>query len=262
MPLLYGRQLTDADVESGGAVGLVSQEAARRYFGGGTEALGRRLTVRARGLAREVQVVGVTGDARDLEPERGMPPRVWVPLSAPVNVGFVVRAAGDASASAPAVRQAVRDAAPAVPIEGLETYDRAIARRGGSDRVIMGMLTSFALAALLFAATGLYGTVAYSASQRLAEFGTRLALGAQVWDVAWLVMGQAFRLLGAGLVLGLGGGLAAATAMRSLWYGVTPLDPFNIAAVVSLLGVVTVVASLLPALRATRVDVVNVLRSD
>ena len=185
-----------------------------------------------------------------------------MPLSAPVNVGFVVRAAGDASASAPAVRQAVRDAAAAVPIEGLETYDRAIARRGGSDRVIMGLLTSFALAALLFAATGLYGTVAYSASQRLAEFGPRLALGAQVWDVAWLVMGQAFRLLGAGLVLGLGGGLAAATAMRSLWYGVTPLDPFNIAAVVSLLGVVTVVASLLPALRATRVDVVKVLRSE
>jgi putative ABC transport system permease protein len=262
VPLLSGRPMTDSDVDRDAAVALVSQEAARRYFGQGSEALGRRVTIRGRGVAREYQIVGVTGDARNLDPERGMPPRVWIPMSAPTNVGFVVRAATDVAAITPAVRQTVRDVVPGVPIEGLESYDQAIARRGGSDRVIMGMLTSFAFVALLFAATGLYGTVAYSASQRRAEFGTRFALGAQVRDVAWLVMGQAFRLLGVGLVLGLGGGLAAASAMASLWYGVTPLDPFNIAAVVTLLALVTVVASLLPALRATRVDVVTVLRSE
>ncbi len=262
VPVLDGRGLTDADVHADASVALASREAARRYFGGNAEALGRRVTIRSRGLAREFQIVGITGDARNLEPEQGMPPRIWVPMSAPANVGFVVRATGDAGVIVPAVRQAVRDVAPGVPIEGLETYDRAISRRGGSDRVIMGMLTSFALVALLFAATGLYGTVTYTASQRRAEFGTRFALGAQVRDVAWLVMGQAFRLLGVGLVLGLGGGLAAASAMRGLWYGVTPLDPFNIAAVVALLAAVTLAASLMPAIRATRVDVVTVLRSE
>jgi putative ABC transport system permease protein len=262
IPVLNGRGLTDADVESDARVALVGLEAARRYFGEGTAALGRRLTIRSRGVAREFQIVGITGDARNLDPERGMPPRVWVPMTTPANVGFVVRAAGDPGAIVPAVRHAVRDVVPGVPIEQLETYDRAIERRGGSDRVIMGLLMSFAFVALLFAATGLYGTVAYSASQRRAEFGTRFALGAQVRDVAWLVMGQAFRLLGIGLVLGLAGGLTAASAMRRLWYGVTPLDPFNIAAVVALLGMVTLAASLMPAWKATRVDVVEALRSE
>jgi putative ABC transport system permease protein len=262
IPVLNGRGLTDADVESDAPVALVGLEAARRYFGEGTAALGRRLTIRSRGVAREFQIVGITGDARNLDPERGMPPRVWVPMTTPANVGFVVRAAGDPGAIVPAVRHAVRDVVPGVPIEQLETYDRAIERRGGSDRVIMGLLMSFAFVALLFAATGLYGTVAYSASQRRAEFGTRFALGAQVRDVAWLVMGQAFRLLGIGLVLGLAGGLTAASAMRRLWYGVTPLDPFNIAAVVALLGMVTLAASLMPAWKATRVDVVEALRSE
>jgi putative ABC transport system permease protein len=149
-----------------------------------------------------------------------------------------------------------------VPIEQLETYDRAIERRGGSDRVIMGLLTAFALIALVFAATGLYGTVAYSASQCRAEFGTRFALGAQVRDVALLVMGQAFRLLGMGLALGLTAGLGAASAMRRLWYGVTPLDPLNVAGVVALLAMVTLAASLMPAWKATRVDVVEALRSE
>jgi putative ABC transport system permease protein len=115
---------------------------------------------------------------------------------------------------------------------------------------------------LLFAATGLYGTVAYSASQRRGEFGTRFALGAQVRDVALLVVGQAFRLLGIGLAMGLVGGLAAASAMRRLWYGVTPLDPFNVAGVVALLAMVTLAASLVPAWKATRVDVVEALRSE
>jgi ABC-type antimicrobial peptide transport system permease subunit len=262
VPVLSGRALTDADVEADRSVALVSLEAARRYFGPGGEALGRLMTIRSRGVAREFQIVGITGDARNLDVERGMPPRVWVPMAAPRNVGFVVRAAGDPASIAPAVRQAVRHMVPSVPIEELETYDRAIARRLGSDRVIMGLLTSFALIALLFAATGLYGTVAYSASQRRAEFGTRFALGAQVGDIAWLVMGQAFRLLGIGLALGLAGGLAAASAMRTVWYGVAPLDPFNIVGVVALLGLVTLAASLMPAWKATRVDVVEALRSE
>ena len=262
IPVLNGRGLTDGDVESDAPVALVGLETARRYFGEGAAALGRRLTIRSRGVAREFQIVGITGDARSLDPEQGMPPRVWVPMTAPGNVGFVVRAVGEPGLIAPAVRQAVRDIVPGVPIEQLETYDRAIERRGGSDRVIMGLLMSFAAIALLFAATGLYGTVAYSASQRRAEFGTRFALGAQVRDVALLVVGQAFRLLGIGLAVGLVGGLAAASAMRRLWYGVTPLDPFNVAGVVALLATVTLAASLVPAWKATRVDVVEALRSE
>ena len=261
VPVLRGRAMTNADVESDAAVAWISAQAASRYYGGLDATLNRRVRTRERGSARERVIVGITGDARNVEPERGMPPRVWVPLSEPRSVSFVVRAVGDPAALAPAVRRAVRDVAPGVPVEGLEAYDQAIARRAGSDRVTMGMLASFAAVALLFAATGLYGIVAFSASQRRAEFGTRFALGAQVRDVAGLVIAQAFKLLALGLTVGIIAGLMAAEAMRSMLYGVTPLDPLNVLGVVTLLALVTVAASLMPAWRAARVDVMDSLRS-
>lgn len=261
VPMLRGRPMLDADVDTDRSVVWISAQAATRYFGSVDAAIGRRLRIRSHGIVRERQIVGISGDARYVEPERGMPPRVWLPLSEPSHVNVVVRASGDAATIVPALRLAVREAMPGIPVEGLETYDQAIARRAGSDRVIMGMLTSFAAVALLFAATGLYGIVAFSANQRLAEFGTRFALGAQIRDVAWLVIGQAFRLLALGLTLGIAGGLATANSLRSMLYGVTPLDPLNIIAVISLLTIITLAASLMPAWRAARVDVMDSLRS-
>lgn len=262
VPLLAGRALTEADIETDAPVALISAQAAARYLGGIDAALGRRLTTRVGGVIRERQIVGITADVRNVEPERGIPPRVWVPLSVPRAVAFVVRGPGDPIRLAPTVRRIARDLAPGVPLDALEAYDQGISRRGGSDRVVMGMLASFAGVALIFAVTGLYGSVAYSASQRRAEFGTRFALGAQVRDVAGLVVRQAFTLLAVGLALGLAGGLAAAHAMRRLLYGVTPLDPLNVAGVVVLLALATLAASVVPAWRAARVDVVAALRAD
>jgi predicted permease len=262
IPLLDGRALTESDVARDAPVALISAEAATRYFGGVSMAIGRRLHTRLGGVTRERQIVGVTGDVRNVEPERGMPPRVWVPLAEPRNVAFVVRTRGDLQALAGSVRQTVREVAAGTPIESLESYEQGIARVVGSDRVVMGMLVTFAGLALLFAATGLYGIVAYSVSQRRAEFGTRFALGARVSDVAGLVVGHAFKLLLAGLALGLAGGLVVANAMRGMLYGVTPLDPLNVGVVIAVLAMVTVVASLVPALRAARVDVVQAIRAE
>lgn len=262
IPLLAGRGLSLNDIETDAPVALISAVAASRYFGGVDQALGRRLNIRSRGVVRARQIVGITGDARNVEPERGIPPRVWVPLAEPRSVAFVVRTAIDPGGLAPAVREVVRDVAAGLPIEGLETYEQAISRRMGSDRVIQGVMLSFASVALLFAATGLYGIVAFNASQRRAEFGMRFALGAKVRDVAGLVVGQAFRLLGIGLPIGLLGGLAAARAMQSMLYGVTPLDSLNVIGVVALLSMVTLTASLVPAWRAARIDVVDSLRAE
>jgi putative ABC transport system permease protein len=260
VPLLEGRGLTGTDVETNAAVALISTEAARRYFGATAAAVGRRLTIRADGVTQTRQIVGVTGDVRNVEPERGTPPRVWIPLSAPRTTAFVIRTTGDTRAAAESVRRVARELAPAIPVESLDTYDLAIRRRGGSDRVAMGMLISFAAVAVLFAAIGLYGTVALSVSLRRAEFGTRFALGAQVRDVAGMVLAQAFRLLAVGLAIGLAAGLVAGSAMRRMLYGVTPLDPLNLVGVVALLTVVTLLASVMPAWRAARVDVVDALR--
>lgn len=262
IPLLAGRALTEADIETDADVALVSNATALRHFGSIDRAIGRRLKVRLQGAIRDRQIVGVTGDARYVEPERGMPPRVWIPLSEPRRISIVVRAAGDPAALAPAVRQIAREVAPSLPIEGLETYDAAIARRMGSDRIIFGMMLSFALVALLFATTGLYGIVAFNTSQRRTEFGTRFALGAQVRDVVALVLGQAFRLLAVGLAIGLLAGLAVARVMRSTLYGVSPTDPLNLVVVVILLSLVTLAASVMPAWRAARIGIASALRGD
>lgn len=262
VPLLAGRMLERGEIETDADVALVSALTATRHFGGIGQALGRRVHVGSPGRLRSRRIVGITGDVRNADPERGMPPRVWVPLSEPRTVALAARAVADPRGLASAARQAVHAADPNLPVEGLETYEQAIARRTGSDRVVYGMLLSFAGVALLFAATGLYGLVAFNAGQRRAEFGTRLALGAQVRDVARLVLGEAFGLLTAGLALGLAGGLAAATALRSIFYGVTPLDPLNILGVVVLLAMVTLAASVMPAWKAARLDLVQSLRSE
>jgi hypothetical protein len=262
VPLLAGRGIGATDVDTDAAIGLVSAELARRHFGAPAAAIGRRLAVGIGEAQRVRQIVGVTGDVRDVERERGDQPRVWVPLSSPQRVAFVVRTGGDPAAAAAAIRAAARAIAPDVPVESLEPYQAAIDRRTGGDRVMMGMLIAFSAVALFFAATGLYGIVALSVNLRRAEFGTRVALGAQMRDVIGMVIGQAFRLLAVGLAFGVAGGLLAANAMRRLLYGVTPADPVNLLSVVGLLAMVTLAASLAPAIRAARVDVMQSLRSD
>ena len=126
----------------------------------------------------------------------------------------------------------------------------------------MGMLASCAALVLFLAATGLYGLVALSVNMRRAEFGTRFALGARARDVVAMVIGQAFVLLAVGFALGISAGLLAANAMRRLLYGVTPFDPITLLFVVGLLTLVTVAASVVPALRAARVDVLEALRAE
>jgi putative ABC transport system permease protein len=260
VPVIAGRAFSAADVENGAAVVLVSHETARRYYGSTAQALGRRLAIRQDGASREYQIVGVTADVRNTDPERGMPPRVWMPLSDSTAVTFVVRGSADASTTAAMIRAVAREVVPGVPLESVETYARAIARMQGGDKVAMGMLIAFASIAVLFAATGLYGTVALSANVRQPEFATRFALGATSRDVLQLVVGQAFRLLLVGLVPGLGLGVLAATGMRRLLFGVTPLDPLNLLGVVTVLTLIALLASVGPVRRASRLDVVSVLR--
>ena len=229
----------------------------RRYFGDAHSALGQRLTVGLGDSRRDHQVVGVMGDVR----YRQIVPRVWVPLSTPQRVSFVVRSRGDLARAALEIRSAAQRVAPDVPVESLEPYQTAIDWRTGGDRVAMGMLVLCAALVLFFAATGLYGLVALSVNLRRAEFGTRFALGARVRDVVAMVIGQALVLLAVGVTVTLGAGLLAANAMRRLLYAVTPFDPITLLFVVGLVTLVTVAASVVPALGAGRVDVLEALRA-
>jgi predicted permease len=260
VPMIAGRGFSASDVASDADIALISAEAARRYFGGVDNAIGRALAVRQGGVRRVYQIAGVTADVRNSDPERGMPPRVWIPMAAPFTATFVVRGAADVATTSEIIRQIARKSAPGVPVESLETYSRAIGRLQGGDRVAMGMLIAFAAVAILFAAIGLYGTVALSTSLRRGEFATRYALGARPSDVAGLVLRQAFTLLLMGLVPGIALGVLAAIGMRRLLFGVSPIDPLNLAGVATMLTLITLAASLAPAIRAARIDLMAVLR--
>jgi predicted permease len=260
IPIVSGRTFTAADIDSDRLVAIVSRETARRYFKNDDDAVGRALAIREGNALRTVQVIGVTGDVRNTDPERGMPPRVWMPMANPTTVRVVVKT-NDYAMTTAAIRALAREVVPGVPVESLEAYDAAIARMQGGDRVAMGMLVSFASVAVLFAAIGLYGTVALSTSLRGPEFATRYALGAQVGSVTSLVFREAFKLVAIGMVPGVALGLLAAAGMRRLLFGVSPLDPLNLLAVILLLTVMALAASLAPAIRAARLDLVKVLRA-
>ena len=177
------------------------------------------------------------------------------------RVTFVVRTVGDPSRLSDEVRRLVAAAAPAVPIEGLGTMTDALARAASSDYVIMDMLAGFALLALVLAAAGIFGVVSFSAAQRTAEFGTRIALGASTVDVIRLVARQALVFLAIGLALGLAGGIVVGFAMKSALYDLSPLDPITIGGVSALLILVTLLATAMPAWRAGRIDPIAALRS-
>jgi putative ABC transport system permease protein len=224
--------------------------------------VGRRLTVIDGGVSRAYEIVGVTGDVLTRDLEIGPQPLVWTPLGDARNLTFVLTTVGDESTVAPAVRRAAAEVAPMVPLQGLESYRAAYRRMRASDYVVIGVFSTFALLAMLLAATGLYGVVSFAVSQRWSEFGTRFALGAQTRDVIGLVLRQSLRLVATGLAVGLAAGIVVARAMQSALFDVTPFDPANLATVAGLLTAVAIIASVVPALRAARVDVVQALRAE
>jgi predicted permease len=262
--LIDGRDLP-ADAAAATRVALISREAARRYFGGTARALGKTVRVRHPDISPiDREIVGVVSDVAGSDVAEGLQPYVWIGLDEARRVGVTVAAMDDVQAGrlAPEIRAAVGAAMPAVPVERLERYSAALDRLIASDLVIISMLVGFSGLALLMAAVGLYAVVAYTAGQRRAEFGTRVALGARAADVVRIVVGDAIRMLAAGLAVGLAGGLLVGYGMRNALIGVDPFDGLTLASVIGLLTAVTLGASLGPALRASRVDLVTSLRAE
>lgn len=152
--------------------------------------------------------------------------------------------------------------ASSIPIESLLTLDESLRQAASSDYVIIGMLTGFALLALLLASAGLFGVVSYGVAQRTAEFGTRMALGASAASVVGLVARQSLSLLAAGVAIGLTIGVGIGFLLTSQLDRISPFDPVSIGAVLGLLAMVTLVATAWPAWRASRIDPVVALRAE
>ena len=256
--LLAGEWWSEGD----GDVAVVSEAGARRYFGGVDAAIGRFVSYSQGERLVRARVIGVASDIAHTDRTSAPPARLFVPIDAERRrFAYLVRA-GNPASLAGEVRSVVAAEAPTIPIEYLMTLDQAMADAASSDYVVIGMLGGFALVALVLAMTGLFGVVSFTVAQRTAEFGTRMALGARAADVVRLVARQSFVLFAIGMVVGLTAGIGVGFTMGSLLYGLSPTDPFTLTFVITLLGVVALAATALPAWRAARIDPVVALRAE
>jgi putative ABC transport system permease protein len=171
-------------------------------------------------------------------------------------------AGANAAALAQGLRDAVRAVDPDLPVAAIATLDEMAARQIAQPRFVAVLTALFGTLALVLAAAGIYGVLAYSVAQRTAEIGVRMALGARARDVVSLVVGQAARLALAGVALGAAGALGASRGVRTLLFEVSPADPPTFAITIAALAVTAAAAAYLPARRATRIDPVVAMRNE
>ncbi|HEV2149542.1 MAG TPA: ABC transporter permease [Longimicrobiaceae bacterium] len=266
-PLLAGRSFTAAEAaDSAAAVALVSAELAERLWPG-QDPLGRRIRVEVEGADRSLAVVGIAPTLPYARPGTGSP-RDRLQVHVPYGVAgwrlmtLAVRSAGDPAALSPALRREVRAMDPTLPVFTVHVLGDYRASTLWMQRAAGQVFASLALLALGLAALGVYGVMAYTVAQRTREIGIRVALGARAPDVVRMVVAEAAVLAAAGIAVGLPGAYAVARLMRGTLYGVGPGDPVAFLAVPLLLGGVAMLASWLPARRASRVDPIVALRAD
>ena len=239
---------------------IVNETMARRYWPAESP-VGRRLRVLEN---RWLVVVGIVQDIRHRGPSASPIVEMFIPYDQlpERQMGIVLRADGDAAPFARAVARTVQALDPALPVGALEPLDALVADAVAQPRFVTTLLGVFATLALVLAALGLYGLVAWSVAQRTTEFGLRMALGALGADVLRLVLREAFGLALAGVALGIAGALAVTRLMGALLFGVSPADPLVFTATVAGLGLIVLAAGYVPARRATRVDPMVALRHE
>jgi putative ABC transport system permease protein len=263
IPVLQGREFDRADAVMNPRAVIVNDAMARREWPG-QNPIGQRITF---GPGPDDQpewldVVGVVGNVRQYGIDQEPVPMTFVPHSASPTqaLTIMVRASGDATSVAGGVRTALQGIDASLPISRIRPLDEVIGASLTQRRFNMTLLAVFAGIALVLAVAGIYGTVAYAVAQRTQELGIRAALGATRADMLRLVLWDGLKPVVFGLALGLVGAFALRRSLDRLVYGVTTSDPMTFVALPVLLGVVAIVASLIPALRASRVDPMTALR--
>lgn len=263
IPLVRGRAFTTADRSDAPPVIVVNQTMARQYWPG-ADPVGARLQVSWTHPDARPEIIGVVGDVRTSALDADLRPMVYY-VEAQEPTGYltlVVRHSGNPAALASAVRNAVRDLDRDVPLTDVATMSTRLTRSMADRRYPMLLLSGFAGLAVVLAAVGLYGLLSYAVSRRSREIGVRVALGAGRGAVLRMVLGDGVRLTLAGILIGAAGSALGARALGRLLYGIGPTDPVTFVAVAALLVAVALVASYVPASRATRVDPVVALRTE
>jgi putative ABC transport system permease protein len=256
IPLRRGRLLDAHDAAGAPPAVLISESLARRRFGG-QDPIGRRAHIGPTNRPW-FTIVGVVGDVKQTSLAVSQPDAVYITTTQSWFVdsalSLVVRARRDAAGRAPAIRSAIWSVNKDQPIARVAAMDDLVAASAAERRFALVLFEAFALAALVLAATGIFGVLSGSVTERTREIGVRSALGATRADILGTVMGQGMTLTGLGVAIGLGGAIGATRAIVTLLFGVSRLDYVTYAAVVALLVFVSAIACWVPAWRAARVD--------
>jgi predicted permease len=259
MTLQRGRVFDLTDRER--PLAVVSALTADRLWSG-ADAVGRRIQI-GDDDSPLVEVIGIVGDVRGASLSRPPSLTVYVPYWQSLfsgDVSLVVKTAGDPRGVTAAIRAAIHQLDPELPVPSPRTMQGVVADSVAERRFQMDLVLLFAGVATLLASLGIYGVVAYSVGQRTNEIGVRIALGALRGDIARMVLGQGLRPVAAGLTVGVAASSALSRVLESLLFGVGAGDPLTIVGAVALLGAVALVATYLPARRAMRLDPVTALR--
>jgi putative ABC transport system permease protein len=260
--LVRGRVFTAQDDAQAPRVAIINETMARQHFPN-EDPIGKRINI-TNGPDTWREIIGIVGDIKQYGVDQATSNQSYEPFAQKPfsSLNVIIRTSGPSTALLGAIRPAVYAVDKDQPIDAVCPLEEIVAGGIARQRFAMTLLTVFSLVALVIAAVGIYGVMAYSVVQRTGEFGIRMALGAQRRDVLRLVLTQGGKLVGLGLIIGLAATLAASRAMGSMLFNTSAQDPLTLGTITLLLGVVALVACLLPANRATKVNPIEALRTE
>jgi putative ABC transport system permease protein len=263
MRLLRGREFTESDRWGAPEPVIINETLAQRFWPG-EDPIGKRIQIYDLEPRPWREIVGVVNDIKPANLSEDPAPEIYAPFSQrPRSVmTLIARTTGKPEQLAAAMRAAVQSVDKEQPVYRVKTMEQFFSDAVAAPRATMFLLGVLAVAALILAAVGIYGVMAYAVTQRTHEIGVRMALGARAGDVLGMVVKNGMRLAGAGVATGLVAAFALTRLMRELLFGVRPTDPATFVVIALLLICVALLACYLPARRATRVDPLTALRHD
>jgi putative ABC transport system permease protein len=263
VPLLRGRTFAATDRTGAPKVVLINETAARKFWPG-EDPIGKPIAVGQGGFGDRAEIVGIVADIRYGTMDSAPMPDVFIPLAQSPRSSMVlfIRTTADPRTLAAGVRAEVRTLDRNLPVYDLKTMTERVSDATSSARFSTILLGVFGAIALVLSAIGVYGVLSYAVTQRTHEIGIRIALGAEARDVLTLVLSRGLVLTAAGIVLGVAVALASTRVLTTLLYEVKPSDPPTYIVISGVLGLAALVASYIPARRATRVDPLIALRSE
>jgi len=263
IPLKRGRLFTDQEAAEMRHVVVINEAFARQHFPN-EDPLGKRVTIYMKDDNQPCEIIGVVGDSKHMNLDAEVRPMSYWPHPELASSGmtFVIRTRGDAASVTSAARNVIRALDPEQPVADVSTMESLIGTSMARARFNTLLLTIFAVVALFLAGVGIYGVMAYSVAQRTREIGVRMALGARAKDALWLVVRRGMTLSLAGVAIGMAASFALTRLMETMLFNVSVTDPLTFAGIPLLLALVALLACLIPAWRAAKVDPMVALRCE